>query len=871
MTMLLLLAVIVLWVIVADTRRRLSVLEDQVRRNAVDPSFADANIVAPAESAIAAPLDPPRTARIVMLSEPDEVTPVSDEPAPDDVMVQQETDARPAPILPAAAFIEDKMEESGSTNTSPGFSFEDIFGRKLPIWAGGVTLAVATVLFVKYSIDVGLLSPLVRVVLGLLFGAGLIGGAEWARRQEYLIGDTRIAQAFAGAGVASLYASILAAYNLYHFIGGGMAFAGLFAVTALAMGLSLRFGAPSAVLGLVGGLTAPALVGATEPNIPLLCGYLALAIGGLTAVSRRQRWVWLGMGALLGGIGWTALMMLTGTLGHADTLAVGLLILMLAAMLPALAFGGEDGTAPRALASLIGAAQMAALVATGGFELLQWGLYGLLSVAILWLARRNVTLRNLPAIGLAVALMLAAAWPSPPAYDYTLVILVLGALFAAPALWDLHRGEDHMMAAGQMIALALGGFIITLFHFHHGPTDDGFFALLALACSVLPVAATALCWRDERAEAAQSLAALSASAAILAVLAGYFGTPEQWWGIAAALAILPVAEAIRQTRRDALLPAAGVFAAASGLCALEPLLRWSGGALLSLGGTPLHFGAIPLPEIAATKLAIPAVLAAASCWLLWQRLAKEVRITAAAVLTALTVAAAHIFYKQLFAIGGYQDFVTFGLAERTLWEAALLAGGYMLSRQTRWSYAALGLVGAGAAHSIWYSVILHNPLASAQAVGPAPFANLLLGAYGIPFAALWLAERIAPNHAARFARAVDIVRMGLVFLFASATLRQLFSGSILTTAPVGDFENILRSVLAIGLAIGFLLWGIWRKKHDWRTASLLLMLGAVAKVFLFDISGLTGLLRIASFLALGFSLIGIGWLYSRFLRKEDIS
>ena len=47
----------------------------------------------------------------------------------------------------------------------------------------------------------------------------------------------------------------------------------------------------------------------------------------------------------------------------------------------------------------------------------------------------------------------------------------------------------------------------------------------------------------------------------------------------------------------------------------------------------------------------------------------------------------------------------------------------------------------------------------------------------------------------------------------------------------------------------------------------MLMLLAVAKVFLFDASGLTGLLRIVSFLALGFSLIGIGWLYNRLLRE----
>ncbi len=88
-------------------------------------------------------------------------------------------------------------------------------------------------------------------------------------------------------------------------------------------------------------------------------------------------------------------------------------------------------------------------------------------------------------------------------------------------------------------------------------------------------------------------------------------------------------------------------------------------------------------------------------------------------------------------------------------------------------------------------------------------------------------------------------------------------------APIGEVESIFWSVLAISLAIGWLLWGIRSAARSWRIGSLALMLAAVAKVFLIDASGLEGLLRIASFLALGFSLIGIGWLYSRFLRVDS--
>jgi uncharacterized membrane protein len=111
--------------------------------------------------------------------------------------------------------------------------------------------------------------------------------------------------------------------------------------------------------------------------------------------------------------------------------------------------------------------------------------------------------------------------------------------------------------------------------------------------------------------------------------------------------------------------------------------------------------------------------------------------------------------------------------------------------------------------------------------------------------------------------------MTLIFAFACSTLRQAFQGSILSEGLISQAEDIGYSLVAIGLGIGFLRWGIHVRERTWRIASLVLMLGAVAKVFLLDAGGLEGLLRIGSFVALGFSLIGIGWLYSRYLRSDD--
>ena len=178
----------------------------------------------------------------------------------------------------------------------------------------------------------------------------------------------------------------------------------------------------------------------------------------------------------------------------------------------------------------------------------------------------------------------------------------------------------------------------------------------------------------------------------------------------------------------------------------------------------------------------------------------------------------------------------------------------------------------GTAYLIYYSYILYNPLWSEQAVGAIPLANMLLPTFGLFMGGLWLTEKetvkLQPNHAMLATRIIDGLRALAIIVFSYQTLAQAFHETMLYPTSVSEAENILRSILAIALAIGFLLWGIRTKKRDWRIASLILMILAVTKVFLLDASGLTGLVRIGSFVALGFSLIGIGWLYSRQLRSE---
>ncbi len=888
--------------------------------------------------------------------------------------MHREAEVGPEPEI----FQEERADEADPVRTA--FGFEELFGRRLPIWAGGVTLAVAGVLLVKYSIDSGLLSPFVRVLLGLIFGAGLIIGAETALRQEARVRDPRVRQSLAGAGLATLYAVIWAAANLYHLVGSGTAFIGLTGVTELAMGLSLRFGAPSAMLGLIGGLAAPALAGADEPNISLLSCYLALTIGGLCALSRSQRWMWLGVGALIGGMAWGSMLLLSGALDLASSLSAGLLILAVGFAFPFIAFSGGRVTLIRGMSALVASAQMAALVATGGFAPLHWALFGLLSVAFLWLSGREPTLRRLTPVGLVVGLLLAGAWPVPAASFFTLVMLGLAAIYGGGALWRLWRPSGSLIEAGQIAGVALGGLIVSALHYYQGSAaDDLNFGRSALAASILPAIAMLLGWQNPTRRNDARFALLATITAVLMLCAGIFGlagwtlplvvatvavallllalraddvrvewsgwgfivlmvallllsdpTSQElgrlageeaevapwtallrWSGVAVALMLyawrarlvegrlvaqvmatlatygaiaqvapslwlaplvaiaLPLlAEYARRLPPLRLLPSLATLFLLAMLWAVESLLLWIAPGLLSLLGEPMLVN--PLPDMAdmVRCLALPAALILFAA-LRSKKVIGRLGWRSALIVTSLFGAVAlHITYKQLFAIASDADFMRSGLAERTVWEGLLILASWVAWRRLDQRVTALALLGAAIGHNLLYTMVLHNPLWTAQAVGGIPFLNLLVPAFAIPLIGLWLAGRIVPDLAARYARYRNASVTILISLFSFTMLRQLFEGSMLNLPGLSAGEDIGRSVVAIALAVSFLSWGICREERDWRIASLLLMLAAVAKVFLLDASGLTGLLRIASFLALGFSLIGIGWLYSRHLRAD---
>lgn len=164
------------------------------------------------------------------------------------------------------------------------------------LWLGGMVLAVGGIFLANYSIEAGLVSAEIRVALGGIFGIGLVVFAEYLSRHRarFSIYSPTICAALASSGVITCYAIILVAYEYYQFIAPLLAFVLLALVSFGATSLSIRFGPLLALIGIAGAYSIPALVATGSPNITTLLVFVsAVSLSGIWVAQQvKQNWPW---------------------------------------------------------------------------------------------------------------------------------------------------------------------------------------------------------------------------------------------------------------------------------------------------------------------------------------------------------------------------------------------------------------------------------------------------------------------------------------------------------------------------------------------------------------------------------------------------
>ena len=286
------------------------------------PLVPDAPVEEPAAAIDATTAAPPQAWDAVRV-EPVAMADPEPEPAP-----QAEPQPEPEPAewdaAAAAATIESDEPAAIRPGTAeppakparvaaPRRSLEEAIGTRWTVWVGGLALALGAILLVRYSIERGVFGPGVRVALGFVLAAALIGAGEFLRRRDTLpaaaVRGAYIPGMLTATGTIAAFGTIYAAYALYHFIGPSAAFVALGATALGCMAAASLHGPALAGIGLAGALVTPLLTPTADPSpwpVVIYVGVVGTAAHGL---SRLQNWLWLSLAAAAGAAVWAVLLL----------------------------------------------------------------------------------------------------------------------------------------------------------------------------------------------------------------------------------------------------------------------------------------------------------------------------------------------------------------------------------------------------------------------------------------------------------------------------------------------------------------------------------------------------------------------------------
>lgn len=833
--------------------------------------------------------------------EPDLITePVaSEEPANKPITV--ETVSRPSSFnwRSTTASPEVPVSTVASSEAAPSPDVEQALASRWFVWIGGLAIAIGGVLFVKYAFDSGWISPLLRCLLGFAGGLILVAGGEYLRRTPLMRSQpSYVPAALSAAGLVIAFGSVYAAYAFYQLISPTAAFLIMAALALGAFALSLLQGPLIAALGLLGSYATPTLIPSENPSALAFFPYVFIILAASLAVLRVRAWWWLGFAAVSGSLVWGLLWAHGGIFETADALPVGLFAIALGgASLFAISgraildrgsgrFDSEEPPSPPLAIGLAGLGGGLLILCSNAIAaghdnvsllLLLAGCAGILAVA--WQKPGIAVISLITAV---FAWLSIGAWSSasftqiayeewgtaavligPGASRYLAWLGILGTMFVATGYAGARIKEEpvpwSILATGAPLLFGLAGVLRAHDVFSIAQWATGGF-LLAV---IFAVAIWSIRARAADTPGNHALGVLAIGAVSLAAYGLYEALDHLWLTLGLSMLVPVVALASTRLRINA-------FGAISAALAALVIVRLFLGREIWLGDVTLPLGRHwPL-----YAYGVPAIL----FWLSSRVFKRSDYPKAVAALegSALGLVIALISMELRVIIAGDVRADSPGLLEVAAHAIAWLGAAYgLIHRQAIFSslvslWGSRVLIAAGTAIVVVGNLVVLNPVTTGDPVAGGPVLNALLLAYLAPaILGAMLTRQLYLLGWERMRVPGDIISLILLLAYLTLETKRLFQGAVMVVWAQSDAENYAYSAIWLLAALGLFVAGIRMDKKYVRLAGLAVMGLVVLKVFLIDLSGIGGLYRIASFIGLGLCLVGIGWLYTRYVQKPS--
>ncbi|MFP3352794.1 DUF2339 domain-containing protein [Pseudoalteromonas sp. SIMBA_153] len=756
------------------------------------------------------------------------------------------------------------------------------FEQNWMTWIGAIALALGGVFLAKYSLEAGLLSPVMRLSAGGLFGIGLIAAAYYLHYKRIVFEgfNNYIPAALASGGFMTCFALMFLAYNSFSMLSAEWAFIGLAVIAVCASAMAIKLGPLLAVIGIIGAYSVPIWVNTGSGQLFSLLIYVALVSVAAAVVAHKVKRVWLWYLLWVGHIGWYLVGLTLFTYNTVWLIGAYALLSILGLIAIARLGLGFNTLEVRPhsfkrlvnlfpdhglLIAFIAPLMIAMLVSVFNF---QWQIMALLSIALLlFLVLKNSRWDAWQAVSLLIALLLVVSAKQTYAFDDALFIFKneygLGLLLALGLSgYGLYFGNKypkrlafHLLASLSMFALV--GTLYAMIPNTALATAYPLWAVLLCLMSTVLIKFTqnnTTLWQ-------RFSYWVGANANITLAITMLLSDS----GLTIALAVQVLLLSLLIKKYNVAMPHWPIKALVAALLLRLTLSPWTPSYdELSIFG--LHWSLVVYP------LCIGLFFAAAKCF---NTSKLKIWLEGAALHCLALFVTTETSYQL---VGHYPQLFSLSFYEQVLLSCNLLALGcvYLYRAQSAGQlgklYRTAGFILSALAGLLLINTTLDdNPLLMRLYVGETPIFNWILLIWFVPsLLALWLASLVKPLNAKLSQITLGV--SGLLALLAINTLiRQYWQGGfIYLDKATSDAELYSYSVIWLLLGALVVIAGHLKQQRLLQNVGLGILSTVIVKVFLIDMANLTGLLKALSFIGLGLSLVGLSWLFQK-LRKRSHS
>ncbi|MGF1864132.1 DUF2339 domain-containing protein [Enterovibrio norvegicus] len=806
--------------------------------------------------------------------------------SPDVASVAHSAAKTPSSPLSDAANL---AKERASTNTLN--DLDTVFDRGLRkliasfqenwlVWVGAIAMLIGGGYLVQVIGSRIEFSPVMRVAIAFTLSALTIAVGEWFHRREQkdetqgkrASSFSYVPAAITGTGLTGIYCTVIFAFVVYQMLAPTTSLVILATAAFSSLALSLRQGPLMAVLGLVGGYSAPLWIGGTDPNYFLLGGYIAAITLAGTVLMQQAKQAWLAPSIAVPHLLWMVILIeavpqtqlfVWLSVFLTFTLYVLFAVPRLGWLLDVRYRHGQTTLTHHPVVMSIATVLLLfwsteQFDVMSGIEMLY--LYGFLMVT-LWLPalRKGIAPRIFQGVSVVVAVSLLILSFSMKAFDWWLsdreILMCLGVstmlvalrtvaqylggdrsvpsrvllVVLAPIMTILTLGYVDVLMAEQLVFWSMFTALVAGLYVQIGMrvpalTED------VSACVHGMLVALSFVWFDD----ATLTFAISAQVAVMALQAQYGIFRSAYWAIKVAMSLLVV--------RLTLLPFIPDWQPQDGG-------DWSW-VLLSY-----------LPSLA--LLAYARVV---------------LRNTQADIANWFEGAFLHVFLVALFTQTNYWLTGSYGYATEIDFTSSIVYANQALVMALVYGYRSqfadkLSLVYRGYGYLLLLafvafevllntmdSPLIHDhvlasewPVFNMLTLGWLLPAAVLFGTYFCRLSALQISPRIYAG-----------AGLALAGIWLGMSIRHFWQPSSMTIFNSTSMAELFSYSVA-GLVVGGVLtWaGVTRQALHVQRVGLVLLACVAVKVFLWDVSSLDGFWRAISFLGLGASLIGLGWLFQK--------